>query len=94
MDDAVRTHLVEAVDHLAINQTQFFGLIEISASEYAVLCGKLGAPSIAGPALLEAYLHPDAGLSAANKQVRARQQSQTIRHAAQEAERRSGNGSH
>lgn len=93
-DDAVRTQLVEAVDHLATAQTQVYGLFEISASEYAVLCGKQGAPGVADPALLEAYLQPDAGLSAANRQARARQQSQTIRYAAQQAGRRSGNGSH
>jgi hypothetical protein len=93
-DDAVRVKLAEAVDHFATAQTQAYGLFEISASEYAVLCGKQGAPGVADPTLLEAYLQPDAGLSAANRQARARQQSQTIRYAAQQAGRRPGYGSH
>jgi hypothetical protein len=66
-DDAVRAQLVEAVNHLATAQTQVYGLFEISTSEYAVLCSKQGAPSVAGPALLEAYLQPDAGISANNR---------------------------
>lgn len=69
-------------------QLTTFGVYELAAARYEVLCGRQGASGVADPELLSAYIDPPAAFSSAGRQAYRRQQVQHIRHAAQAAGRR------
>ena len=85
-----REELRKLVLRLSDAQVTTFGVYELAASRYEVLCGLQGVAGVADPALLAAYIDPPAAFSSAGRQAFRRQQTQAIRYAAQAAGRRRG----
>jgi hypothetical protein len=74
-------------------QLTLFGVYELTASRYEILCGRQGARGVADPALLESFIDAPAAYSTTGREAFRRQQEQAIRNAARIAGRRSRSGS-
>lgn len=85
-----RETLRQVALRLSDAQLTSFGVYELAASRYEVLCGLQGVSGVADPELLSAYIDPPAAYSTAGRQAFRRQQTQAIRYAAQAAGRRRG----
>jgi hypothetical protein len=74
-------------------QLALFGVYELTASRYEILCGREGARGVADPALLESFIDAPAAYSTTGREAFRRQQEQAIRNAARIAGRRNRSGS-
>jgi hypothetical protein len=74
-------------------QLTLFGVYELTASRYEILCGRQGARGVADPALLESFIDATAAYSTTGREAFRRQQEQAICNAARIAGGRSRPGS-
>lgn len=100
LGEDIRRNPLVAIDQLrkaaaGISNAQLypFGVYELFASRYELLCGQQGARTVADPTLLGTFLGAPAAYSSAGRQAYHQQQRQAIRTAAHTAGRRQGGGS-